>query len=78
MNPKKLLMIISLAISGCAAKPVYLPVPLNLPPKPEIQKITASEVSCLSSETKNKLIQRDRMIKQYIKELESVIESTKN
>lgn len=57
---------------------VYIAVPLSLPNKPQFPKISASAMECISDETKNKLLQRDVLIKNYILELETIILSTKN
>lgn len=57
---------------------VYVSVPLDKPTKPEIPKIPGREMSCLSDQTKNALIKRDVVIKNYIAELEAVIDSTHN
>lgn len=81
---KIILMTIFLGIiSGCTTPPktiertVYLPVPINLPTKPEIPKVPGKELSCLSEETKQKLLNRDKIIKGYIENLEITINSTK-
>lgn len=74
-----------LMISGCinttpdikeVQKIVYVSVPINKPQKPEIPKISSKDISCLTKEQKNKLIDRDNIIKSYISDLESTIEST--
>jgi len=57
---------------------VYVSVPLNKPVKPEIPKIPGRDMTCLSDETKNALIKRDTVLKSYIADLESVIDSTHN
>lgn len=68
-------------ISGCVQQPkekiVYLPVPLELPSKKEVPKISSSSLSCLDESTKATLLKRDKTIKAYISELEAIILSTK-
>jgi hypothetical protein len=44
---------------------------------PSIEKVKGIDMSCLSNETKEKLIKRDNQIKYYIGELETIIDSTK-
>lgn len=88
MKKINLLTIISLVISitGCASVPQpvqpervkYVSTPLSRPQMEELPKVTKEEVSCLSDETKNKLIKRDRIFKSYIGQLEIIIDSTRN
>lgn len=65
-------------LAGCVAQPktVYLPVPIALPAKPEIPKVPGKELSCLSDSAKEKLLNRDKVIKDYILLLEETIKST--
>lgn len=78
-----ILMMTFLAISGCSTTPpktiertVYVAIPINLPNKPEIPKVPGKELSCLSNETKQKLLERDKVIKGYISDLETTIVTT--
>lgn len=79
-----ILMMTFLAItSGCSITPpktiertVYVAIPINLPNKPEIPKVPGKELSCLSNETKQKLLERDKVIKTYISDLETTIVTT--
>lgn len=80
---KNLVMLITcLMISGCTVQPtikeriVYVSVPIKKPVKPEIPKISGSDVSCLNQEQVDKLLKRDTIIKGYISDLEVTIEST--
>lgn len=57
-------------------RPVYVSVPLVKPVKPEIPKIPGKDLTCISTETKDQLINRDVIIKNYIADLEAVIDST--
>ena len=78
-----LLTIISLVISGCVYRTppkmeyVYVSVPLSHDPRPQFPKVSGSELSCLSTETKNTLITRDTLMKNYMEQLEVIIDSTK-
>lgn len=67
-------------VYGCAEKPVqtrvvYVTTPIRLPAKPEIPKIQAKDMACLTDEAKNDLIKRDTIIKAYIADLEATIEA---
>ncbi len=75
-------IILVLLLTGCAPKPservVYVTTPLNLPPKPELQKVRSDSLVCVDDETKWALLKRDVAIKNYISELETIINSTKS
>lgn len=58
-------------------KIVYVQIPIKNPLKPEIPKISSDQLQCLSDDTKNLLIKRDSMIKNYIYDLEDTIQSTR-
>ena len=69
-------------ISGCAQQPtkvqyVYIPIPLEHDPRPEFPKLKSSDLSCLTDQTKNTLIKRDTIMKNYIDQLETIIDTTK-
>lgn len=75
------ILIMSLAINGCTKevvkeKPVYISIPVNLPSKPDIPKISAKSLSCLNDAQIDDLIKRDLIIKAYIADLEATIEAT--
>ena len=80
-----IVLITSLTISGCVGytpapepivKKIYVTTPLQLPEKPSWPKVAGSDVMCLSVEAKQKILARDTAIKNYISDLETVIEST--
>jgi len=55
---------------------VYVSTPLRLPVKPVIPKLSSSQLECVSDDTKKILLERDNVMKNYIKELETIITST--
>lgn len=57
-------------------RPIYVSVPLVKPIKPEIPKIPGRDLTCISEETKQLLLKRDAIMKNYIADLETVINST--
>jgi len=75
------ILIISLMISACSSPPkekiVYIPTPISRPTMQPLPKITGQEVDCLSDDTKMKLLKRDDIMKNYITDLEVIIDSTK-
>lgn len=83
-NLKSLILIISLTTSGCAynaspkvvEKVSYVSTPLALPYKPDFPNIKSDSMKCLDDDTKNALIKRDTIMKNYISDLETVITST--
>lgn len=83
MRLGKLAAILILGIlTGCTAnekiveRKVYLSVPLSLPAKPELVRVRSDSLACVDDETKWALLKRDVAIKNYISELETIIEST--
>ena len=54
----------------------YLPVKLELPPKPAIPNLTNKELECVSQPTYRTLVQRDLAHNFYIGRLEAVIKAT--
>ncbi len=70
-------------LSGCTVneklveRKVYVSVPLSLPVKPELPQIRSDSLTCVDDQTKWILLKRDVIIKNYISDLESVINSTK-
>lgn len=75
---QKATAIISLAIgSGCSAPEVrYVTRPLELPVRPLLPGIQPAEFACLSQETYGRLVERERLRRNYAEELEAVIQST--
>lgn len=78
------ILFLIVSISGCSVsvekseqpKTVYVSVPLDLPTKPAIPKISSNGLVCVDDQTKMELLHRDAIIKTYIQELETVIIST--
>jgi len=69
-------------LTGCTAnqkiveRKVYVSVPLSLPARPELPRVRSDSLTCVDDETKWALLKRDVAIKNYISELETIIEST--
>jgi len=61
---------------GCATHSyLYQPVPAYLiPSKPELQKVKAAELACLSDDVYERLANRDRIRQQYEDELRALLE----
>jgi len=55
---------------------IYKTVPLVLPNRPILPTFGAKDVVCISKEIKEKIIERDRLRKQYSEQLEIIIMST--
>lgn len=77
-NWKTAIGIISLAIgSGCAQPEVrYITRPLDLPVRPILPGIKPAEFGCLDRDTYRRLVERERLRRNYAEELEAVIRST--
>lgn len=59
-----------------AEKVIYVTTPLQLPNAPILPTWKASDMQCLSTEMKKKILTRDKAREQYIEELTTVIKST--
>lgn len=76
--------LVLVGLIGCSAfkekppveKVVYVTTPLQLPSRPTLPTWTASDMQCLSTEMKQKILDRDRLRKEYTDELEVIIKST--
>lgn len=55
---------------------VYVTVPLQAPNKPKLPTWKAKDMSCLSSEMKEKILERDRLRDEFTEELITIIKST--
>ena len=80
--PKHVLMLVSAIIlatigSGCSQTEVrYLAEPLPIPVRPMLPVLVAGEVMCLSDDAYRKLVERNRLRREYTEELEAIIHST--
>ncbi|MBL4797629.1 MAG: hypothetical protein JKY50_09455 [Oleispira sp.] len=64
---------------GCAQQPVqYVTKSLWKPERPVLPALTEADVQCLSKEAFFKLVNRDRLRREYAEELEVIIESTQS
>ena len=72
-----LVIVTSLIITACSADRVrYVTAPLTLPVKPVLPAVSADEIACLSDEAVWKLVERQRLRREYVEELEVIILST--
>ena len=76
------LVTISFLISGCAHEQrkvqyVYVSIPLKRPEKPVLPNVKGSDMACLSSDTKNILLERNKLLTNYTEKLEATIDATK-
>lgn len=76
------LLVIAMSLLGCASslppveKVIYVTTPLSLPNKPALPTWTSADMQCLSTDMKQKILERDRVRKSYSEELEVIIKST--
>ena len=69
------------AMVGCALKPApteYFVKPIFAPERPLLPRLTEADVQCLSKEAFFKLVNRDRIRREYAEELEVIIQTTQN
>ena len=63
--------------SGCTvSEKRYVTEPLPLPVRPVLPQLSADEAACLSDETYRRLVDRDRLRREYAEKLEVIIRST--
>ena len=76
-------VILSLILSGCAenahkdTKIVYVSNHLTLPVSSILPTLKSTDLGCLDDVTKQKLLDRENLRKEYIQELQAIINSTK-
>ena len=63
-------------LASCATQPVYVTVPLDLPPELEVPKVAAEELECLSQPAYDNLETVILLYRQRITTLEDIIKST--
>lgn len=57
-------------------KLIYITNPLQLPVRPTMPVWTSVDMDCLTNEMKLKILTRDKLRKDYIEQLETIIKST--
>lgn len=64
--------------SGCATPPDvgYVTQPLPLPARPVLPRLTATDLACLPDDAYRRLVERERLRREYAEELEAIIRAT--
>lgn len=80
---KMLIGCVCLVMCGCSTPTptpietiIYKSTPLILPSKPTLPVWTSLDMQCLPDDIKQKMLDRDRLRKNYIEKLEAVILTT--
>ena len=78
---KFLLVFCVLFMVACTAVPtadkiIYVTTPLQLPSRPTLPTWTSNDMECLTVDVKQKMLERERLRKNYIEQLEAVIQTT--
>lgn len=78
MSLKKALIALACAaaIAGCATRTEYVTTELPMPGRPELPTTPREELQCLSDDAYKAMATRDRRLREYVEQLEAVIEST--
>lgn len=63
-------------INGCAEKLVYVQPKLTYTNMKTLPKMSFQQLQCLSDNTRQDLLTRDKIMKEHIIQLESIIDST--
>ena len=66
----------SVGFFGTCTKVVYEPVPLDRPQRPVMPHVEEHELECLSDETFSRLLERERLRREYAEDLEVIIDTT--
>lgn len=75
---KNILLLVAAIISSSCTSTAYRPEPLPLPSEPELPRIAAGDLQCLSPDAYSRLVKRDRMRRQYAAQLAEIIKSTRS
>lgn len=78
MSKSILLLIAAIISSSCTSTTIYRPDPLPLPAEPELPRIAAEDLQCLSQDAYRRLVKRDRVRRQYAEKLAEIIKSTRS
>lgn len=64
-------------LSGCAAPEVrYMTVPLPCPERPVLPGISEADLACLSDAAYRRLVERERLRREYAEQLDALCRST--
>lgn len=70
------IIFLTLTSTGCATRTEYQLAPLPMPPRPDLPRLDAADLECLSDDAYDRLVRRDLARRHYSDELEAVIRST--
>lgn len=70
-----MILIMLLALSNCTSVQ-YVSQPLPLPARPVLPVVYQGDLSCLSDETYARIVERERLRREYAERLEVIIQST--
>lgn len=72
------IVLTSIALCACASRVIVKPAPLPLPPRPTLTPIPGSALQCLAPAAYTSLVNRERALRTWGLELESIIQSNNN
>jgi hypothetical protein len=68
--------LIAFSLSGCMAAARQVSQPLPLPEPPLLPLVYEAELSCLSAESYRRIVERERLRREYAETLETIIRAT--
>lgn len=71
---RSVMTLVVLLVGGCSSH--YVSQPLPLPVRPVLPAVYQGDLSCLSDDTYARLVERERMRREYTERLEAIIQST--
>ena len=70
------MLLLAAALSGCTSPVRQVSQPLPLPARPLLPRVYEAELACLSDESYRRLVERERLRREYAETLETIIRST--
>jgi hypothetical protein len=70
------MFLLAAALAGCTPPVRQVSQPLPLPERPLLPRVYDAELSCLSDETYRRVVERERLRREYAETLETIIRAT--
>lgn len=70
------MLLLAAALSGCTPPVRQVSQPLPLPERPLLPRVYEAELMCLSDETYRRVVERERLRREYAEILETIIRAT--
>ncbi|HRD65709.1 MAG TPA: hypothetical protein PKY50_06090 [Candidatus Competibacter sp.] len=71
-------LLLALLLSGCAASPAPVVVPLPVPPTPTLPTVSADEADHIQADVWWRIAERDILLRASLSECRAIIEATRS